>query len=315
MSPSPTPANGIATPVDVYGANDFAQHVSLQPGGTATVTVPPSGSSAISVYVQGFYLGHGAFVWPAGCLPAGPAESDRLHDGESLVRGQAGKDRITSPDGRFSLVLQALDGNVVLYEYGKRPLWSSGIHNSAAWASLDAGMLSLRDNLNVPIGWNTFPSANAPATLVVQNDGNAVVYRDSDHAVLWATNTCCHAPAPPSPAPGAHQLKVGQALPLGGQITSPNGVYRLVLQDFDGNLVLYKNGTKALWAFGPRFDSYFKNQTDGNLVAYLSEGPAVWASNTSGKGAGTLVLQDDGNLVLYRNSDHGVIWATNTYGK
>jgi hypothetical protein len=212
-------------------------------------------------------------------------------------------------------VLQAQDGNLVLYEYGKRPLWSSGIHGNASWATLIWGSLSLYDDHHQPIGWSTPATDDFPATLVMQNDGNAVVYRDFDHAVVWATNTCCHAAAPPAPAAGAHQVEVGQALPLGGKITSPNGVYRLVLQDFDGNLVLYKNGTKALWAFGARFDSYFKNQTDGNLVAYLSEGPAVWASNTAGKGAGTLVLQDDGNLVLYRNSNRAVIWATNTYGK
>jgi len=87
-----------------------------------------------------------------------------------------------------------------------------------------------------------------------------------------------------------------------------------VLQAQDGNLVLY-HGTKAIWAFGPRADSWFTVQTDGNMVAYKSEGGVAWASNTYGKGAGNLVLQDDGNLVLYRVSDHTVIWSTGTYGR
>jgi glucose/arabinose dehydrogenase len=252
-----------------------------------------------------------------GAYNAGAPARDRLRDGESLIRGSVGSDRITSPDGRYTLVLQDLDGNLVLYEYGKRALWASGPRADAERAIDQSGRLELRDGQNRPVGWSTTVNASpaGPATLVVQNDGNVVMYRDSDQRVLWASNTCCHAPAPPQPAAGSDRLNTGQALVLGGKITSPNGVYTLVLQDFDGNLVLYKNGTQALWAFGMRADSWFINQPDGNLVAYKSEGGVAWASNTWGKGAGALVLQDDGNLVLYRNTDRYVIWATNTYGR
>ena len=56
-----------------------------------------------------------------------------------------------------------------------------------------------------------------------------------------------------------------------------------------------------------------KVQADGNLVLYQGTGTTqvLWATNTAGKGgAGThLVMQNDGNLVLYAKK---VLWASNT---
>jgi hypothetical protein len=53
-------------------------------------------------------------------------------------------------------------------------------------------------------------------------------------------------------------------------------------------------------------------QTDGNLVIYcLASGKPMWASNTYGKGAADLTLQPDGNLVIH-NTNGTVIWKTAT---
>jgi hypothetical protein len=92
----------------------------------------------------------------------------------------------------------------------------------------------------------------------------------------------------------------------------------LTYQD-DGNFVLYIGG-KAKWAtntsstlFTP-VDVQF--QSDGNLVVYshnLFGTRAIWASNTAGKGATRLSLQDDGNLVMYTASGKA-LWATHTSG-
>ena len=40
-------------------------------------------------------------------------------------------------------------------------------------------------------------------------------------------------------------------------------------------------------------------QGDGNLVIYDASGAPVWASNTPGNGAARAVVQDDGNFVVY----------------
>jgi len=53
-------------------------------------------------------------------------------------------------------------------------------------------------------------------------------------------------------------------------------------------------------------------QSDGNLVLY-SPSRAVWASNTAGSGANTVIMQSDGNFVLYSPS-RGAVWASNTAG-
>ncbi|MFD0663070.1 hypothetical protein [Thermocatellispora tengchongensis] len=50
-------------------------------------------------------------------------------------------------------------------------------------------------------------------------------------------------------------------------------------------------------------------QTDGNLVLYQTGGGALWSSQTLGGGA-FAAMQDDGNLVLYKGRTP--LWASNT---
>ena len=55
-------------------------------------------------------------------------------------------------------------------------------------------------------------------------------------------------------------------------------------------------------------------QDDGNLVLYrLSDHKALWASNTNGKAASQAIMQGDGNFVIYGYPN--AIWASNTDGK
>jgi hypothetical protein len=54
-------------------------------------------------------------------------------------------------------------------------------------------------------------------------------------------------------------------------------------------------------------------QTDGNFVLYNENGTPIWATGTYGNTGDDTVFQTDGNLVVYTAS--GVpIWASNTYG-
>lgn len=54
-------------------------------------------------------------------------------------------------------------------------------------------------------------------------------------------------------------------------------------------------------------------QNDGNLVLYR-QGRPIWSTNTMGRGNARLVFQTDGNLVLL-NSQNSPIWASNTAGQ
>lgn len=57
----------------------------------------------------------------------------------------------------------------------------------------------------------------------------------------------------------------------------------------------------------------FVMQQDGNLVLYKN-GKPLWASNTDGRAVQNLIMQNDGNLVMYGYNNKPV-WASGTNGK
>lgn len=74
------------------------------------------------------------------------------------------------------------------------------------------------------------------------------------------------------------------------------------------NESLWTNGTKT-----SRNGVYtLIMQTDGNLVLYATGGRPIWASKTVGTGANRVIMQSDGNLVIY--SPTRAVWASNTPG-
>ncbi|KAI5081547.1 hypothetical protein GOP47_0001290 [Adiantum capillus-veneris] len=113
-------------------------------------------------------------------------------------------------------------------------------------------------------------------------------------------------------------------------IYSPNEQYYLVMQD-DCNLVLYhamSGGTnKPIWAcpdskcFRHGSHCYARINLDGTFAVYNSNGKPLWwtpTQCTSGPGCWSrtyLVVQDDGNLVLYLQETGEAIWASGTDGQ
>ncbi|XP_043913860.1 mannose-specific lectin-like [Protopterus annectens] len=106
----------------------------------------------------------------------------------------------------------------------------------------------------------------------------------------------------------------------GQSLVSINGFYRAVFQN-DGNFVIYDVNDKALWSTktaGQVDADKVILQFDNNLVMYTYGGKALWSSQTA-KPYGSecvLVMQNDGNLVLYRTScamtPIDAIWASRT---
>jgi hypothetical protein len=172
-------------------------------------------------------------------------------------------------------------------------------------------------NTIMPPG-SSVKSNNQCFRLDAQNDGNLVIYKQSNGQALWDTKTY------------------------------GRNVKQTIFQS-DGNLVIYNTSNNAVWASGTdrRGAANLYMQDDGNLVIYNSQNQPLWASNTVSscgnppapaptRPANSLInnttmppgtsikstnqcfslnAQSDGNLVLYRQSNGQALWDTKTYGK
>ncbi|KAH8660616.1 hypothetical protein BX600DRAFT_499738 [Xylariales sp. PMI_506] len=113
------------------------------------------------------------------------------------------------------------------------------------------------------------------------------------------------------------RLSEGQYLRVDESLYDATGRYNVTLQR-DGNLVIYDNeNEKSLWASGTSGQANPNSlvvQSDSNTCLYDKAGKPYWATDTWKQSDGGLVLimQDDGNLVLYGNPNNKVVWASNT---
>jgi hypothetical protein len=157
------------------------------------------------------------------------------------------------------------------------PSWAFSSNGQSTITKLDGGLiegqrngLSAGDRLGANVLYST-PSAgddmlsvemlaagqsilsgNGQYRLIYQTDGNLVLYRTSNGAALWASNTW-------GTAPGA------------------------CLMQHDGNLVIYNANGIPIWA--SQTYGYTGNrlvaQSDGNVVIYTAWGAPIWATGTN----------------------------------
>lgn len=116
-----------------------------------------------------------------------------------------------------------------------------------ASASMAASTLTSNQWLRVN---QQLTSNNGDFKLVMQSDGNLVLYRNSDSTALWSSQT--------NGNPGAEAVMQG-----------------------DGNFVVYLN-TTPLWASNTSGNplAFLNMQDDGNLVVYSSSNSPLWESDT-----------------------------------
>ena len=109
---------------------------------------------------------------------------------------------------------------------------------------------------------------------------------------------------------GDSELTQGESLNPGQLIRSPDGRFTFTYQ-LDGNVVLYQTGN-AIWASGSvgyGAGGQLLMQPDGNLVLYGQGG--IWHTFTYGSPGAKLKVQNDGNAVIY-NASGQWIWQTST---
>jgi hypothetical protein len=219
-----------------------------------------------------------------------------MQPGEVLRPGQG----ISSANGHYTFIYQR-DGNLVLYvDHPSKPIWASGTNGKSAGACImqNDGNLVIIDAFGHPI-WSSDTH-----DLIVQDDGDVVVHRP-DNTPAWRTNTVQRPPPPTGPAAHGDSMQPSEVLNPGQGISSANGHYTFVYQS-DGNLVLYvDHPSRPIWASGTNGKSAGTciMQNDGNLVNIDAFGHPIWSSDTHDPGS-RLVVQDDGDVVVYRPITH-----------
>lgn len=187
---------------------------------------------------------------------------------------------------------------------------------------------SVTGTFNLQAG-ESMTSPNGQYQLVMQTDGNLVLYRTGGSAI-WATSTNGSGRWASMQADGNLVVYVGSTAIWSSNTAGWSGA-NLVVQD-DGNLVIYSGG-RAIWSkdsilydrlskdqrlnadqslISPNRQYTLIMQGDGNLVLYKTGAGAQWATSTNGPGRWA-VMQGDGNFVVYTGSTP--VWASNTAGK
>lgn len=240
-----------------------------------------------------------------------PAPQAQASVGSMLTQGQqlGEQQRLVSPGGQHQLAVGVVGFDEALRLAGPSCLltplaWVNGEHDNTLVMQTDGNLVLYSDGVAT---WSSGTVGNPGARVMLQDDRNVVIYSASD-AVLWASGTACTAL---TSFEDHSRLVQNQYLYPGHYVSSPDRRFRLTLQS-DGNLVLYGPGA-ALWSTGTYGNpgSVLAMQFDGNLVLYAPDGRALWTSGTFGRGVGVrLIPQNDGNLVVYRSGTP--VWATRT---
>ena len=148
---------------------------------------------------------------------------------------------------------------------------------------------------------------NNTTTLIMQGDGNLVLYRNNNNVALWSSNT------PGKPVTHAIMQADGNFVCYGdngiayfstGTWGNPGSF--IILQD-DGN----PHGLPAERGIsvGLENNGYEAAKLDANQQLNINDKLVAENNRT------TLIMQGDGNLVLYRTFDSVALWSSNTPGK
>jgi hypothetical protein len=220
--------------------------------------------------------------------------------GDVLQSGRA----LTSANGRFTLVMEP-DGNLVSFQRrGQVPTWESGTAgHRGAYATMqsDGNFVVYPEGASAPpVGaptkalWFTGTGNHPGAFISLQNDGNLVVYLDRQQS-LWETGA--------TPGNVGSTLTSGVSLHPAQYLTSPNGKYRLLDEARSGTLRLYQTSNGCPVWMQPttgRAASDAVMQADGNFVVRAPgiDGAVEWQSGTGENPGASLVLENNGSLVV-----------------
>lgn len=351
IAPTPTPTAAPTAPTSAAGATE-TEAAPTSPTPTSVTSATPSASPSITVAPEPSAVASvSSSAEPRATATAQPdSEATPMAEigqaGQRLGRGATlGPNApLYSPDGRVQFVLQS-DGNLVVYSKGLRPLWNSGTQGKGGnrLVMQGDGNLVLYTPTDRAV-WESVTWGTDASTLVIQADGNLVIYGGS--GATWSSGTrndLLRVNQILTGGQGLASLDGRWSLEL--QVDGNLVVYQegkpqwasstftpapwLVLQG-DGNLVMYNSANQPVWYTGRYGATTLSVDVGGAVMARSSTGSTVWSTYTgrsrlavgwsiangdaipSPSGAFTLVMQADGNLVVYSS---GVAqWSSATYG-
>lgn len=196
------------------------------------------------------------------------------------------------------------------YNYGYRQAYDA-VHSAADPLRETSDTLALNDGRIARLRRRVWHQVSVPmhASIPDLRQQNAVAYQQRADALLRVTG-----PVTYEALPCGSDLVPGDRMLPGQAIASPDGRFRLLYQA-DGNLVLYREErgrSVPLWATGTdgRPLGVVVMQRDGNLVMYTEDVVPLWASATHGQTDARLRVQNDGNVVIHLGER--TIWETRT---
>jgi hypothetical protein len=171
--------------------------------------------------------------------------------------------------------------------------------------------------------WNSGTATKDTSFAVMQGDGNLVVYRISDGKPTWSSGTWGRGPSflvlscPPSTRPPmsiiTNETYVETWSFSPGPPAPPQRPGPTQSDGLHSGQVLVPGASIT----SDDGHSLLVMQGDGNLVLYdTSANPwrPLWASNTATGDSSYLINQGDGNLVVYRLADGQPTWSSGTAG-
>ncbi|KXZ43353.1 hypothetical protein GPECTOR_93g623 [Gonium pectorale] len=166
-----------------------------------------------------------------------------------------------------------------------------------SWSDVDHQHLTMFET-NPKIPWYLDAASEHQLTYEVPKHGRKTRSRDIDVDAAKDGDAANDA---------ANKLLPGERLQFRAAIYSPNGRFRLVQSD--SQLELY-HGDMPIWSNAVYTEVYYIEMKDGNLVAYDMDNIEKWTTKTAGNPGAYLLLQDDGNLVIYSSEGKHRLWES-----
>lgn len=215
---------------------------------------------------------------------------DRLHPGDFLVAGGF----LRSPDRKSHMSLQESDGNLVIYGDDGPRWWSGPTIPGAVLVLHRTGALAIHAEGRVM--WSTETAGFDLAMAFLTNDGDLEIKRG--RRTIWSA----------SRGYLGDILHPGEWLEVGEASYARARGFTLKVEA-GGVTVRDAAGTRCDVVSGSAGTSRLTMQADGNLV--IASGDRVTHhTGTMGHDGGSLVVQDDGNIVI--EHDARPIWDWRT---